>query len=477
MTRIYKLLTLFIAACTLLFIGGGCKKFANVEPASNIFGAAEVFSSDATLSSGIAGMYSTALFNYGDQFQTDQALCPGLLADELEVVGTNLTYEQFYKNAIIANNASINSYWTGMYKVIYTANTIMEGIAVNKENISPGLDSLAKGESLFMRAFCHFNLVNWFGDVPLVLTSDAKANNRAFKTPTAEIMQKVIEDLKTAKTLLRKNYSATANNNRIRPNKFAATALLARAYLYTNQWALAEAEASSVIGETTLYQLLPKADIGKVFYLNSLESIWQMSNTSTTGLSSYRGHTALGSFFLNTTVPTIAMTADLKNAFESTTDARIAAWTRNVTYTIGNVTETKTVPNKYKNQFSNTTSTAESFSFLRVAEQYLIRAEARAQLNQLGTAADDLNTIRNRAGIGNTSATTKENLLLAIERERRVELFTEIGHRWYDLKRTGRASQVLGTKPGWSDSRLLFPIPAIELLNNTNLVQNDGYRN
>ncbi|WP_316817801.1 RagB/SusD family nutrient uptake outer membrane protein [Pedobacter nyackensis] len=472
MTRIYKLLTLFIAAGALFLMGSGCKKFANVEPASNIFGAAEVFSSDATLNSGIAGMYSTALFNYGDQFQTDQAICPGLLSDELEVVGTNLTYEQFYKNSINANSANINAYWTAMYKVIYTANAIMEGTALNKENISPSLDSLAKGESLFMRAFCHFNLVNWFGDVPLIITTDANANNRALKTPTAEVMQKVIEDLKTAKTLLRKNYSASASNNRTRANKFVATALLAKAYLYTNQWALAEAEASSVIGETQLYQLLPKADIGKVFYLNSLESIWQMSNTSTTGLSSLRGYTALGFYFASQTVPQMAITTELKNSFEAN-DVRFTTWTRAVPYTNGTVTETKFLPNKYKNQFSGTP--AESFSFLRLAEQYLIRAEARAQLNQLGTAADDLNAIRNRANIGNTSASTKEDLLLAIEQERRVELFTETGHRWSDLKRTGRINQVLATKPGWSDSRLSFPIPSIELLNNPNLVQNDGY--
>lgn len=471
MTRIYKL---FIAAFILLFMGTGCKKFADVEPASNIFGAAEVFSSDATLNSGIAGMYSTVLFTYGDQFQTDLAICPGLSADELEVVGTNLNYDPFYKNSINANSANINSYWTAMYKVIYTANAILEGVAINKENISPGLDSLARGESYFMRAFCHFNLVNWFGEVPLVTTTNAKANNQAFKTPTVEIMTKVIEDLKTAKTLLRKNYSASAGNNRTRANKFAATALLARAYLYTNQWALADAEASSVIGETTLFQLLPKADIGKVFYLNSMESIWQISNTSTTGLSSYRGFTALGSYFAGQTVPQMAITTQLKNAFEAN-DVRFTNWVRELNYTIGTVTEKKYLPNKYKNQFSGTP--AESFSFLRLAEQYLIRAEAKTQLNQIGTAADDLNAIRNRAGLGNTPAATKEDMLLAIERERRIELFTETGHRWYDLKRTGRINQVLGTKPGWSDSRPLFPIPAIELLNNTNLVQNDGYKN
>ena len=475
MTRIYKLFICFTTASILFYSGTGCKKFADVDPASNIFNASDVFSSNTTLNSGIAGMYSTALFTYSDPFQTDLAVCPGTAADELEVVGVNTNYDPFYKNAINANSTNISNYWTGMYKVIYMANAILEGVAVNRENISPAMDSLARGESYFMRAFCHFNLVNWFGDIPLVISTDADANNRSAKKTSAEIMSKIIEDLKSAKTLLRKDYSSSPSNNRVRANKFVASALLARAYLYTNQWALAEAEASSVIEATTLYKLLPSADIAKVFYPNSLETIWQMHNSSTTGSSTYRGSTALGYYLLGSVIPTMVLTAGFEKAFEADADLRKTNWTREATYVAGNVTYKNRQPFKYRNIFSNTPP-AEAFCYLRLAEQYLIRAEARAEQNQTGTAAEDLNAVRKRAGLGNTSAATKESLLLAIERERRVELFTETGHRWHDLKRTGRINQVLAGKPGWDPNKLSFPIPAIEILNNPNLVQNDGYR-
>lgn len=476
MTNNYKLLILFFTACTLLFSVTSCKKFADVEPASNIFRASDVFSGDATVKSGIAGMYSSAYFTYGDAFQTDIAICPAITADELQLVGANTNYEPFFKNTINANSSNLTGYWNGMYKVNYMANAMLEGVEVNKGNISPALDSLAKGESYFMRAFCHFNLVNWFGDVPLVLNTDAKTNNRLTKTSAAAVMLQIIEDLKTAKPLLRSDYLSSIGNNRLRANKFAASALLARAYLYTGQWALAEAEATSVINMTTLYKLLPRADIGKVFYPNSLESIWQMNNNSTTGLSAYRGSTAIGGFFLSYETPPMEFTPGFDAAFEPG-DLRRLNWTREITYVVGGVTYKNRFPVKYKNVFPTTGATAEAYCYLRLAEQYLIRAEARAQQGQTGTAAQDLNAVRDRAGLGVTLAATKESLLLAIEQERRVELFTEGGHRLFDLRRTGRADLVLGAaKPTWNPLKALFPIPNVEILNNPNLVQNNGYR-
>ncbi|MDO5969574.1 RagB/SusD family nutrient uptake outer membrane protein, partial [Flavivirga aquimarina] len=113
----------------------------------------------------------------------------------------------------------------------------------------------------------------------------------------------------------------------------------------------------------------------------------------------------------------------------------------------------------------------------RLAEQYLIRAEARAELGKISEAQSDLNVIRNRAGLGNTTASTKEALRDAILDERQVELFTERGHRWFDLKRRGEAADVLAPlKPSWQDTDVLFPIPESELLLNPNLLpQNDGY--
>ena len=108
---------------------------------------------------------------------------------------------------------------------------------------------------------------------------------------------------------------------------------------------------------------------------------------------------------------------------------------------------------------------------------YLIRAEVRAHLNNLLGANTDLNTIRNRAGLPDTNTNNPEVLLNDILKERRVELFTEVGHRFFDLKRTGKTGEKLSAlKPNWSDSDLLLPIPEKELLLNNSLQpQNPGY--
>ena len=117
---------------------------------------------------------------------------------------------------------------------------------------------------------------------------------------------------------------------------------------------------------------------------------------------------------------------------------------------------------------------------LRLAEQYLIRAEAKAYQDKLTDAIQDLDIIRNRAGlslIGDTNPSiSKNDFLLAIEQERKVEMFSEWGHRWLDLKRTERAGQILGAlKPDWQDTDQLYPIPNSERLVNPRLTQNPGY--
>ena len=107
----------------------------------------------------------------------------------------------------------------------------------------------------------------------------------------------------------------------------------------------------------------------------------------------------------------------------------------------------------------------------------MIRAEARAHLRNFEGARQDLNRIRNRAGLGNVTVDSLEGLLDAILKERQVELFAERGRRWFDLKRQGKASEVLAPiKSNWQETDVLLPIPGPELEINPNLLpQNPGY--
>ncbi|HTF30713.1 MAG TPA: RagB/SusD family nutrient uptake outer membrane protein, partial [Flavitalea sp.] len=154
-------------------------------------------------------------------------------------------------------------------------------------------------------------------------------------------------------------------------------------------------------------------------------------------------------------------------------------WINKYTDTVSNPHIEYYYPYKYKSATLDDPIT-EYATVFRLGEQYLIRAEARAQQGDILGATDDLNTIRARAGLGNTAATIQSDLLAAILHERRVELFTEWGHRWFDLKRTASVDAVMNLvtpqKGGtWSSNWAWYPIPDGELRANKNLVQNVGY--
>lgn len=110
-------------------------------------------------------------------------------------------------------------------------------------------------------------------------------------------------------------------------------------------------------------------------------------------------------------------------------------------------------------------------------EVYLIRAEARAHGGDLIGSKEDLNRIRNAAGLLNTDAVTQNEILQAVLKERQLELFTEFGSRFFDLKRFGILDQTLSlAKSGWDSFESNLPIPETELNLNKNLQpQNTGY--
>jgi hypothetical protein len=253
-----------------------------------------------------------------------------------------------------------------------------------------------------------------------------------------------------------------SGGDRTRVNTFAASAMLARVYLYTEQWSLAETEASRVIANNSLYNLMD--DPSQVFLANSGEAIWQFYSNAN-GLT----YEAVELVATGLGIPKYDLNDQLYHAFEPG-DLRKKAWIDSA-----NVLGTwYTYPAKLR---SITPNNSEYTTILRLGEQFLIRAEARAQLEKIGDAQDDLDAIRHRANLLPTTAGDKASLLLAIEHERQVELFCEWGHRWLDLKRTGRADAVLGAEKsaGWQSTDVLFPIPQSAINTNKSLHQNDGY--
>ena len=315
------------------------------------------------------------------------------------------------------------------------------------------------GEARLVRAFCYFYLTQLFGDVPLALTTDYRLNAVLPRAPQEKVYEQIIQDLQEAERLLQ----AAPAPDRSRPNRDVATALLARVHLYRGAWAAAVASATSVL-EKEHYQLAGHPD--QVFVANSSEVLWQLYPVLP-GMNSAEGYAFIPA--APATRPTYAITSSLYAAF-APGDKRQEAWLGSTT--VGG--EVYFYPAKYKIKAS--ADKLEYNVVLRLAELYLIRAEARLHLQQLDAATEDLTHIRERAGLGPVAVTDAATLLRAIEQERQVELFAEWGHRWLDLKRWGQADSVLGAaKPGWAPGKALFPIPFLELRYNPFLHQNPGY--
>ncbi|NDV15767.1 RagB/SusD family nutrient uptake outer membrane protein [Muricauda sp. TY007] len=444
----------------ILYAFPSCEGFVKIEPPIDELVTETVFTNDENATATARGIYlkliESSVFTTGASSIT---FLGGMSADELiDFEGINNL--GFYHNELNAENDKVNSNWQLLYETIYRVNAMLEGLS-NSTGITPEVKDLLEGESKCIRAFCYFYLVNLWGDVPLITKTDYEMNRLASRKPVSEIYELILSDLKQAQELLPEDY-AHADGERIRVNEGTATALLARVYLYLKDWINAEEQASRVI-ENPKYALTE--DLNNVFLKNSVETIWQLKQTV--------GHTQDGNIFILIDSPKFtALSESLMTTFELG-DKRKTNWIGNFSNDIG----TWNYPFKYKVKTEPDPEKAtEYFMVMRLAEQYLIRAEARVQQGNISGAQEDLNIIRYRAGLSNTLALTPEELLTVIYHERQVELFAEWGHRWLDLKRINLSNEVLGPlKSSWGPTDVLWPIPQSELDNNPNLFQNSGY--
>ncbi len=447
--------------CLLLtgLITISCKKFVTNVQLNDSIAADTVFTSDASATSAVLGIYKQIMTSNNLPLNGGMSLYPGLSADELAGTAPNTTTDPFTANALSSTNSAVKTFWSRCYAYIYGANACLSGLE-NSRGLSPSTKAQLIGEVKFLRALFYFYLANLFGDTPLQTTTDYTVNAIMPRTPVARVYELILADLNEASALLPAAYTGT---EKLRPNKWTALALLSRVQLYRGAWAEAENAASAIISSNT-YTLV--ANLNNVFLSGSTETIWQMLPIASS-FSTGEGNTFNPSSA--TVRPAYTLTASLYNSF-SAADGRKSAWIK--TNTVSAIVYP--YPNKYK--VRTATVPTEYNIVFRLAELYLIRAEARAQQDKLVESAADLNKTRNRAGLPVTTAVTKAELLLAIEKERQLEFFAEWGHRWMDLKRTGRINPVLvAAKPSWQPEAALYPIPFSEIELNPALIQNPGY--
>lgn len=445
-----------------------CRKFVEIDPPTNQITSKSAFSNEATANAAIVGIYSRMMQGSIVQNTTPYA---GMSADEL------LSYSQDFKAEFSTNELSPASsptlntnFWNSAYQYIFPANLAIEQLK-NNGALTTAVSTKLSGEAKFIRAYLYLNLISLFGDVPLVLSTDYQTTGTLPQTTKSAVIIQIISDLKDAVDAL----PDKVENEKIRPNKWAAMALLARVYLYNRQWDLAETLSNQVI-ESNQFMLV--TDPNKVFLKNSSEAILQLFPTQA------NQNTPDGVTFLPasaTETPKYLLTSSLLNAFEPG-DLRRPAWVGSRSF--GG--QTLYYPAKYK--IINSGTLSEYYMILRLAEQYLIRAEARIQQGKTEAGISDLNIIRRRSRalpatpINNPLPDLdlhleKQQALLKVEQERRIELMAELGHRWFDLNRTGRSTEVLGSlKPSsWQATDMFWRIPEEQIKLNPFLKQNPGY--
>ncbi|MBS1601498.1 MAG: RagB/SusD family nutrient uptake outer membrane protein [Bacteroidetes bacterium] len=456
--------SIFLPAVVLFCLLASCKKLIEL-PANppNQLSANRVFSDSADIIAAISGVYSDfgLAYSYSPTFGSGAiTIYAGLTADEL-VPGSNIyAAPPFYNNAILPDNTNNASMWSGGYRSIFDANICLQGIS-GSNAISAGLKRQLTGELKVTRAFCYFNMVNLWGAVPLITSTDYKTTQSLPRASADSVLLFIVSDLKDAVSNLTAKYPSAG---RARPNLYVAQALLSKVYLYLGRYQEAIDAATAVIGAPgySLATTLPE-----VFLTGSTEAIWQLP-----AVGNYYATPEAAAIipYSTSSVPNYVLSPYLLNAFE-TDDRRKSNWTGFTTVDATNYY----YPAKYKNT-SPGQQPVEDYMFLRLADILLVRAEALAHGNKLTEALADLNLVRTRAGLAAVTTASQPAALDAIMHERQVELFCEWGNRWYDLKRTKTIDAVLGAeKTGWKPAAALYPVPTAERQANPFLTQNPGY--
>lgn len=449
-----------ILTCSLIITATSCKKFLDLKPLDS-YTENTFYVDEKGLQGGLVSCY--------DALQTDSLYGNNMLTLG-EIRGDNVTDNDPGSGAGVRNsievfsetsaNNVLSGAWQGHYKAIYRTNVILDRApAISIPDVTK---NQIIGQAKFIRALSYFNLTRLWGNVPLVLTvqktDEARANTRA---TSARVYQQIIDDLTDAATKLPTSWP---DAQRGRATAYAASALLAKVYLYQKNYQMVvstlEPIVTAIYAGTTL-SLVPQTTtfpsglktskdiIFAVFYLNG--GVKEAVNQD----NRYRNNN-------NTNTITIP-----QSIFENGDNRRALVAPTNIGLR----------PAKFNSPVSNSTEISGDFPILRCAEVMLMYAEALNEVAYGNTEAfKALNAVRI-----NAAATTKTPAMLpsqadfrtAIYLERRLELALE-ADRWFDIVRTAQMEKVF---PGIPAFRMFYPVPQSEIdnVNDKTGWQNQGY--
>lgn len=341
-------------------------------------------------------------------------------------------------------NAALSSKYSHNYSIIARANQIID--LIDDVEFDESVKNNIEGQAYFLRAFAYFDLVQYFGEVPLHLSPVTTLDETALPLSSVEeVYARIISDATMAVDLL----PDKATQEPGRATSGSAKTLLGNVYITREEWAEAETILKTVTGYTLLTDY---ADVFNPAMKNNSESIFEVQfKQGTEGFASNFFYTFLvqpisaEEITAVTGIPEVARTIegyniptpDIINAYEPG-DLREDA-------SIGYISasgELYPYIKKYAHAHELTNNTDDNWPVYRYSEVLLFLAEALNEQNRVIEALSYLNQVRNRAGVGNSSASSQTEVRDAILKERRVELAFE-NKRWLDLVRSSTAEQVM----------------------------------
>jgi hypothetical protein len=482
-----------------LLLLAGCSKL-HEQPYSSIF-TSNFYKTASDAEAALTAAYSPV----ADMFNTAATSASDWSADQTyprPVVGRNtLTLFNYDPNFTTQKSfsrlfESPQTIWSSGYAGIEKANWVIE--KVPSTNMDTARRAVILGEAYFLRAFYHWMLTKSFGDV-VIKTSASSDQAKAVvgKSPRADVYKQIFADLDKAIAVLPSYSTGIAKG---RPSKEVALALYAKAALYAENWTLALSKASAVLSSGKYSLMTDVRDLYTVTKEDAArqENMWAYEcESATPGLSSqlmslFGPKNSDGPAYANTSFGSIFAYQAFFNSFNPADKRRQLLDTNYVDKSGKTVAQKDVTPitpkgvlvKKYMDPGSIGGNGAINIEIFRLADIYLIAAEAEARANgATATAYGYIKAVRDRAGLpALTPGLNAGDFADSVIRERSWELFAE-GDRWYDLTRTGKfltvipaaVNDVYPVRTPLARNKF-FPIPQDEINANPSLEQNPDWK-
>ncbi|WPU94092.1 RagB/SusD family nutrient uptake outer membrane protein [Mucilaginibacter sabulilitoris] len=468
--RILAITFICVMACS-------CKKsFLELSPVSNA-NANNFYKTKADFEVAINSAYATLYVIYAPE---EAVSYTEIMSDEgtlYAVAGAQADKWAIRDYTTTASNTLVYQYWQDYYKALFNINNVLDKIQT--ASLDAAYTNRVKGEMMFLRGLYYYNLVQLFGGVPLVTkVISADESYGILRSPVADVYNQIVADLKFAVDNLPLANAVPAVG---RASKGAAETVLGKVYLSLGNKTAATQVLQDVYNSGQ-YSLLPQyTSLFGANVKNTKESVFEIQYLGGSASNPYSPYWTAFAPVTNGVITKYGgginqVTDDLYNEYEANDPRRDASVETGYTDAKGNFVKIK-FPKKWEDRTAPTSGTQElsnnNFMVLRYADVLLLLSEATGD-------ATYLNQVRARVGLpafgtaGYPSA-QYPTIALAIEHERKVELALEF-HRFFDLKRTGRAVAVLtGKGKAVTEQRLVLPIPQYVITQNSKITQNPGY--